>query len=169
MAISTGRATKGGTNGLGTVFRISPGGSETSLYYFGSQPNDGSNPLYGLVQASDGNLYGTTVYGGLGKGTIFELTVAFAYRPIKSPKFSCRARTSSWPSFPRPATRINCSPPPIWCPPFGSDVTGSRGDKQRRRVDKHDQFWRGRWPAEILSLFDQPVGIKKFPPSSPRP
>jgi uncharacterized repeat protein (TIGR03803 family) len=75
-----GTTTKGGTNDIGAVFRISPGGSETVLYSFGSQPNDGNEPLGGLVQANGGNLYGTTLNGGAGtEGMIFELTGAIAY------------------------------------------------------------------------------------------
>ncbi len=74
-----GTSTKGGTNDIGAVFRTSPGGSETVLYSFGSQPNDGNAPLGGLVQANGGNLYGTTLNGGAGNGTIFELTGAIAY------------------------------------------------------------------------------------------
>lgn len=75
-----GTTTKGGTNNIGSVFRISPGGSETVPYSFGSQPNDGNEPLGGLVQANGGNFYGTTLNGGAGtNGTIFELTGAIAY------------------------------------------------------------------------------------------
>ncbi len=75
-----GTSTKGGTNDIGAVFRISPGGSETILYSFGSQLNDGNEPLGALVQANGGNLYGTTAKGGAGtNGTIFELTGAIAY------------------------------------------------------------------------------------------
>ena len=55
----------GGTNGIGTVFKISTNGALTSLYSFGSVQdtngsNDGANPHAGLVQGSDGNFYGTT-------------------------------------------------------------------------------------------------------------
>ncbi len=46
--------------GCGSVFRISPSGSYSNLYFFGSSPNDGENPL-GLVQGNDGNFYGTSV------------------------------------------------------------------------------------------------------------
>jgi len=75
-----GTTTKGGTYNIGTVFRISPGGSETVLYSFGSQPNDGNEPLGGLIQANGGNLYGTTLKGGAGTdGMIFELTGVIAY------------------------------------------------------------------------------------------
>jgi uncharacterized repeat protein (TIGR03803 family) len=63
-------------SGCGTVFRIGPGGSYTNLYSFGNCPNDGAWP-YGLVQGSDGNLYGTTAGGGTsGGGTLFRLTLS---------------------------------------------------------------------------------------------
>ncbi|MGO9528785.1 MAG: choice-of-anchor tandem repeat GloVer-containing protein [Verrucomicrobiia bacterium] len=74
-----GTTSAGGTYGTGTVFRISPSGSYTNLYSFGSSPNDGANPYAGLVQGSDGNFYGTTQYGGTGTncdggcGTVFKL------------------------------------------------------------------------------------------------
>ena len=52
----------GGPTGLGTVFKITPGGALTTLYSFCSRSNcaDGSAPEAGLVQGSDGNFYGTT-------------------------------------------------------------------------------------------------------------
>jgi uncharacterized repeat protein (TIGR03803 family) len=53
----------GGDFGFGTVFRITPGGTETVLHSFAGGPDDGANPQ-GLIQASDGNLYGTTGGGG---------------------------------------------------------------------------------------------------------
>lgn len=70
-------------NNCGTVFKITPTGTLTTLYNFCSQANcsDGWNPQAGLVQASDGNFYGTTVYGGVinnycfqGCGTVFKIT-----------------------------------------------------------------------------------------------
>jgi uncharacterized repeat protein (TIGR03803 family) len=70
-----GTTTTGGTNNIGAVFRISPNGSETVLYSFGSQPNDGNEPLGWLVQGDGGNFYGTTLKGGAGNGTLFKLTV----------------------------------------------------------------------------------------------
>ena len=60
----------GGANGYGTVFRITPGGTLTTLYSFCSQTNcaDGSGPVAELVQAANGSLYGTKrdngVWGG---------------------------------------------------------------------------------------------------------
>jgi uncharacterized repeat protein (TIGR03803 family) len=74
-----GTTTKGGTNDIGAVFRLSPGGSESVLYSFGSQPNDGNDPLGWLTQGAEGNFYGTTAKGGSGNGTIFQLTGALIY------------------------------------------------------------------------------------------
>ena len=61
----------------GTVFKVSAGGTETVLYRFCSQANcpDGAYPLAGLIRDKQGNLYGTTSYGGAsGWGTVFEIT-----------------------------------------------------------------------------------------------
>jgi uncharacterized repeat protein (TIGR03803 family) len=59
----------------GTIFKITSGGVFTSLYSFGSN-DDGELPFGGLVQASDGNFYGTTSSGGLLEGTVFQMTPA---------------------------------------------------------------------------------------------
>jgi len=74
-----GTTTAGGVNNSGTVFELvnsSGSYSEKVLYSFaGSQPSgDGGNPYSSLIMDSSGNLYGTTVNGGLnGVGTVFEL------------------------------------------------------------------------------------------------
>ena len=47
--------------------------TETVLYSFGGSP-DGASPYGGLISDSAGNLYGTTVYGGAGAGTVFKLS-----------------------------------------------------------------------------------------------
>jgi uncharacterized repeat protein (TIGR03803 family) len=63
----------GGVNGYGTVFKITPSGTLTTLHSFDG--TDGSAPYAGLIQATDGNLYGTTYYGGVnGYGTVFKIT-----------------------------------------------------------------------------------------------
>ena len=67
-----------GASGYGAVFRITPGGTMTTLHSFCSQAGcaDGSYPFAGLIQASDGNLYGTTLAGGAsGQGTIYKLAL----------------------------------------------------------------------------------------------
>jgi uncharacterized repeat protein (TIGR03803 family) len=62
--------------GCGTVFKLSPSGTETVLYEF-TGGADGGNPLGGLVADSQGNFYGTTSDGGtLNFGTVFKLTPA---------------------------------------------------------------------------------------------
>jgi len=60
-----GTTTGGGGYGNGTVFKITSGGAPTTLYSFCSQTNctDGSEPN-GLLQATNGNFYGTTISGG---------------------------------------------------------------------------------------------------------
>ncbi|HEY7995935.1 MAG TPA: choice-of-anchor tandem repeat GloVer-containing protein [Steroidobacteraceae bacterium] len=66
----------GGANGLGTAFRIAADGTETVLHAFGAG-SDGANPHGSLLQASDGNFYGVTAFGGdYGHGVVFELTPA---------------------------------------------------------------------------------------------
>ena len=66
----------GGAYGFGTVFKITPNGTLTSLYSFCSLANcaDGSVPYTGLIQAADGDLYGTTVGGAQNGGTVFKVT-----------------------------------------------------------------------------------------------
>jgi uncharacterized repeat protein (TIGR03803 family) len=70
----------GGANNAGTIFKITPGGDFTLLYSFCSLTNraDGQHPTAGLVQATEGNFYGTTEQGGSnpnGYGTVFEFTL----------------------------------------------------------------------------------------------
>ena len=70
-----GTTTAGGTLGVGTAFRMTPAGVYTVLHNF-SPAATGANPWAGLVQASDGNLYGVTGTGGAqGAGTLFRLTL----------------------------------------------------------------------------------------------
>ena len=64
-----------GYPGYGTVFKITSQGTLTTLHPFGANPTDGKGPAAGLVQGSDGNLYGTTSEGGTNNaGTVFRLT-----------------------------------------------------------------------------------------------
>ena len=82
-----GTTAYGGTStncnlGCGTVFKMTPGGTPTTLHNFNG--SDGEYPVAGLVQATNGNFYGTTGWGGandecsyqghLGCGTVFSMT-----------------------------------------------------------------------------------------------
>ena len=67
----------GELNNHGTVFRITPGGSLTTLYSFGNSAGDGIDPYGPLVQGNDGSFYGTTASGGtFNHGTVFQITPA---------------------------------------------------------------------------------------------
>ncbi|HEV2381130.1 MAG TPA: choice-of-anchor tandem repeat GloVer-containing protein [Terriglobia bacterium] len=78
----------GGLSGNGTVFRITPGGTLTTLYNFNEYP-DGGQPLGSLVQAPNGILYGTTNAGGLnGDGTVYSITSQGALTTIHSFDYS---------------------------------------------------------------------------------
>ena len=70
-----GTTYQGGTSGYGTVFKLTPSGTETILYNFAGGSSDGAYPEAGVIQGSDGNFYGTTLQGGAsGLGIVFELT-----------------------------------------------------------------------------------------------
>lgn len=84
-----GTTETGGVSNLGTVFELTPAGKLTTLYSFCSKSAcaDGSLPEAALIQGTDGNLYGTTTYGGnlyngvtgycpssYGCGTLFKIT-----------------------------------------------------------------------------------------------
>jgi uncharacterized repeat protein (TIGR03803 family) len=66
-------ATGYGVGGAGSLFRMDTDGVTTTLHAFGDGP-EGAGPSAGLVQASDGNFYGTTASGGANSaGTVFRL------------------------------------------------------------------------------------------------
>jgi uncharacterized repeat protein (TIGR03803 family) len=75
-----GTTSRGGASGCGTIFELSPpsgpdrGWSERVLYTFAGG-KDGNNPAAGLIGDRNGNLYGTTAFGGeYGFGTVFKLS-----------------------------------------------------------------------------------------------
>lgn len=74
-----GTAYSGGSAQLGVAYELSPSGSgwtESTIHTFAGG-SDGSNPTSTPVFDSNGNLYGTTAYGGgcggTGCGTVFQL------------------------------------------------------------------------------------------------
>jgi len=80
----------GGASNAGVVFKLDPSGQETVLYSF-TGGADGGNPFAGVISDSAGNLYGTTLYGGVQPGNfgvVFKLdpagseTVLYAFNYI---------------------------------------------------------------------------------------
>ena len=71
----TGTYTTSGGEVGGTVYKINPDGSGFAvLHNFSDYPDAGAMPSAGLIEGSDGALYGTTTYGGTNNaGTIFKL------------------------------------------------------------------------------------------------
>ena len=73
-----------GEGGCGVVFRLSPSRTAKVLHDFQPNGKDGTNSHSALVLGPDGNLYGTTYWGGTGActyngdlvgcGTVFEIT-----------------------------------------------------------------------------------------------
>jgi uncharacterized repeat protein (TIGR03803 family) len=62
--------------GCGTVFKITAAGALTTLYTFCAQTGctDGAYPNAGLVMATDGNFYGTTLGSNSNTGTVFKIS-----------------------------------------------------------------------------------------------
>jgi uncharacterized repeat protein (TIGR03803 family) len=114
-----GTTTEGGTAtpAGGTVFKITPSGTLTTLYSFCARTNcaDGDGPAAGLVLGTDGNFYGTTNGGGDGScgepdgcGAVFKITPSGTLTTLHS---FC--------------TQTNC--PDGWFPK-GALIEGSNGD-----------------------------------------
>ncbi len=75
-------------DGTGTVFKITPSGTLTTLHTF-TGGADGANPRGGLVQGTDGDFYGTTTTGDVSSltpsgGTVFKITSAGALTTLHS-------------------------------------------------------------------------------------
>lgn len=86
-----GTTWSGGTYGSGTVFKIAPDGTYTTLYAFCPNQDeacpDGSGPVGALAIDASGDLFGTTSQGGgfqcgIGCGVVFEITNSGAERAL---------------------------------------------------------------------------------------
>jgi uncharacterized repeat protein (TIGR03803 family) len=79
-----GTTAYGGTNvniGFGTVFKVSPAGTLTTLHRFNGA--DGRTPFAELAQGSDGDFYGTTEAGGASdRGTVFKISPAGTFTTL---------------------------------------------------------------------------------------
>ena len=70
-----GTTYEGGSSGFGTIYKVGTDGSGfVSLHNFAGGANDGAGPGAPLLLDDNGNLYGTTYYGGdSGLGTVFTI------------------------------------------------------------------------------------------------
>ena len=73
----------GGTDGLGSIFRVTSAGTFTTLYTFGCG-SDQAGPADGFVLGSDSNFYGATYTGGCGMGTVFRISTAGTFTTLYS-------------------------------------------------------------------------------------
>ena len=69
-----GTTVAGGQEACGVIFKIAPNGTESDEHEFMGPPNDGCMPFSGLLLVGDNHFYGVTEEGGIGDGTIFEIT-----------------------------------------------------------------------------------------------
>jgi uncharacterized repeat protein (TIGR03803 family) len=71
-----GTTQKGGTNSVGTVFKLTSDGTYSTLANFAT--SNGSTPMSSLIEDTSGNLYGSTLLGGgtRKRGSIFRVTKA---------------------------------------------------------------------------------------------
>jgi uncharacterized repeat protein (TIGR03803 family) len=72
-----GTTSDGGFDNAGTFFRVTRAGKLTTLYSFCGKIycTDGLHPFGPLIQATDGNFYGTTEFGGTyDYGTVFKMS-----------------------------------------------------------------------------------------------
>ncbi len=106
-----GTTTFGGSANFGTIFKLTPTGTITTLVNF-TGPN-GTYPIAGLIQASDGNLYGTTNGGGgdaNGKpfntqyGTVFKVTLDGTLTTLFI--FTFDAMADRWPNGANPEAAL---------------------------------------------------------------
>lgn len=98
-------------NNCGTVFKVTPAGELTVLYSFGASTADGVQPIAPLMQANDGNFYGTTSLGGeYDGGTVFKITPAGVLTILYSFK-----------------SGVDVVPPPEGTAPQGSLIQASDG------------------------------------------
>ena len=75
-----GTTYQGGASNIGSIFKITPSGTFTLLYSFGSITSDGNRPISGMTLGTDGNLYGTTSQGGKANaGALFKISSSGTY------------------------------------------------------------------------------------------
>ncbi len=78
-------ASSGGASGYGSVVQITPTGTVTAIHSFAGPGTEASTPYAGVIQATDGNLYGTSYFGGANNlGTVYRVTLTGDYTNLYS-------------------------------------------------------------------------------------
>jgi uncharacterized repeat protein (TIGR03803 family) len=91
-----GTAYAGGASGLGAIYRLAPDGTLTILHSLAGATTEGSNPYGGLLQAADGNFYGTSYFGGARQvGSVFKVAPDGTYTNLAS--FDASSRGAYFP------------------------------------------------------------------------
>jgi uncharacterized repeat protein (TIGR03803 family) len=85
--VSGGAINAAGFTGYGTIFQMTPNGVLTTIYTFTGGDADGSSPYAGLVEGSDGFLYGTTNSDEVGDtgyyfGSVFKVSKTGAFKTL---------------------------------------------------------------------------------------
>jgi len=79
-----GMTSSGGASGDGVIYKMTPDGIVSALHSF-TGGSDGQSPQGELVEATDGNLYGTLLLGGaLNGGVLFRITRTGSYTVLHS-------------------------------------------------------------------------------------
>lgn len=121
---------------MGTAYNLTPGGAFTTLYNFCAQRGcaDGGKPV-GLIQATDGNIYGMTGEGGsLGP-------YAHLYSPIA-------AQFSAFPLVPAPFVETRLTSGRVG---VGVEILGNKSSRCQFR----ELRWHSRGFQSVFSLFDR--------------
>jgi uncharacterized repeat protein (TIGR03803 family) len=85
-----GVTSRGGAGQRGALFRMTPAGDVTVLHAFAGGPADGATPRGGVMFASDGNVYGTTLCGGTAEpaggcaGTVWRWSATAGFAVVHS-------------------------------------------------------------------------------------
>jgi uncharacterized repeat protein (TIGR03803 family) len=131
--------------GCGTVFRMTAVGTVTVLHAFAGGV-DGETPESALIQAADGNFYGTTAYGGASDaGTVFRMTPAGTMMVSRKPPTFVGAPTLPFVAS-KTRTLVNHSGPATACVSF---VVKAFNAPRRRRSP---------WCADVLDGSDRGPG-----------
>jgi len=138
----------GGGKGGGAIFELSPvsgGWTETVIYAFCSVTNcnDGNEPRGGLVFDSNGNIYGTTQYGGThALGVVFELSPSASGWTEKVLHNFCSAANCADGWLPSSRLIFDSAGNLYGTAPYGGPFGGQRGGGVAFEMTKASNGWK---------------------------